>query len=121
MGDVWSAIAQYGIVPVVVGVVLYLLIYFQQKHAERKKTAQENKDKRLEEEQRQDYETKRREQELAFETKVLEMVREIIDGPKHTAEEQSKNVCYSNNFGICVFLYRGWKQSMGHTTKQQYI
>ena len=91
MGDVWSAIAQYGIVPVVVGVVLYLLIYFQQKRAERKKTAQENEAKRLEEEQRQDYEAKRREQELAFETKVLEMVREIIDGPKHTAEEQSKN------------------------------
>ena len=91
MGDIWSAIAQYGIVPVVVGVVLYLLIYFQQKYAERKKAAQENKAKKLEEEQRQNYETKRREQELAFETKILEMMTEIIEGPKHTAEEQSNN------------------------------
>lgn len=91
MGDIWSAIAQYGVGPVVVGVLLYLLIYFQQKRAEARRTEAENTNKRLEKEQRDAYETKRREQELEFEAKILGMMTEIIEGPKHTPEEQTNN------------------------------
>lgn len=76
MGDIWSAIAQYGIGPVVVGVLLYLLIFFQQKRADSKRAEAERESKRLEEQQRAEYETKRREQELAFEEKVLKMLAE---------------------------------------------
>jgi hypothetical protein len=42
MGDLWSAIAQYGIGPVVIGVILYLLIFWQNKRAESKRKKDED-------------------------------------------------------------------------------
>ena len=95
MGDVWSAIAQYGIVPVVVGVVLYLLIYFQQKRAERKKTAQENEAKRLEEEQRQDFKNclKRLSDEELYAKTNEEMNKLVKDKKEEFKKILEKELC----------------------------
>ena len=90
MGDLWSAIAQYGIGPVVVGVILYLLIFWQNKRAESKRKKDENTAKLAENEQKIKAEQQRRQQELEFETKIIGMIKDIME-PVHTAEEQSQN------------------------------
>lgn len=90
MGDLWSAIAQYGISPVVVGVILYLLIFWQNKRAESKRKQDENTAKLAENEQRIKAEQKRRQQELEFEAKIISMIKDIVE-PVHTAEEQNQS------------------------------
>lgn len=90
MGDIWGAIAQYGIWPVVVGVILYLLIFWQNKRAESKRKTEENTAKLAENDQKIKAEERRRQQELEFETKIIGMIKNILE-PTHTAEEQNQN------------------------------
>ena len=80
MGDIWSAIAQYGIAPVIIGVILYLLVLWQTKSSERKQRQQEEQ-----------AEIKRRQQEIDRENKLIQTFKELLQEPKHTVEEQRAN------------------------------
>ena len=90
MGDLLGAIAQYGIVPVVVGVILYLLIFWQNKRAESKRKKDENAAKLAENEQQIRAEQQRTHQELEFEAKIIGMIKDIME-PVHTTEEQNQS------------------------------
>ena len=91
MGDIFGAIAQYGIVPVVVGVVLYLLILWQQRRAESKKRKEEEEAQRAREEAEYQKEQERRAQDRKFEERLLDMVSERMREPAHTVQEQKEN------------------------------
>ena len=87
MGDSLGAIAQYGIVPVVVGVILYLLIFWQNKRAESKRKKDENAAKLAENEQKIQAEQQRRQQELEFEAKIIGIIKEIVE-PVHAPKRR---------------------------------
>lgn len=105
MGEIFGAIARYGIGPVIVGVIVYLLIVLHNRIAERKRKTQEEKDKRemvkLEKEEelkRQELEKQREIErqkiEAEKEAKIMSMIKEIVIqtiNPPHTAEEQRES------------------------------
>ena len=91
MGDIWGAIAQYGVVPVIIGAILYLLILWQTKSSERKQRKQEAEAKLERERLTRENEIIRRQQEIDRENKLIETLKELIQEPKHTVEEQRAN------------------------------
>lgn len=98
MGDIFSAIAQYGIFPVVVGVVLYLLVLWQRKREDRKRKNEEAAQKLEAEKQESEKEIERRKQEMERDLRILEQLKDLIR-PKHTVEEQNNDL-QTNSFII---------------------
>lgn len=103
MGDIFSAIAQYGIVPVMAGVLAYLLVILHTKRVDRKNKEQEEKDKRkmVELEREKEIERQRLEKEKEVEKEKIEAAKQAefikaikdvvmqVANPIHTVEEQT--------------------------------
>lgn len=93
-GEIFSAIAQYGLGPVIVGVILYLVITLTNKHAEKKRAAQEELDKRELVRIENEKEIERQRLEVEKEERFMKMVKDIVVqtiNPPHTVEEQDKS------------------------------
>ena len=91
MGEIFTAIAKYGIVPVIIGVILYLLILMYLKSSDRKKKTEEEKQKIIREEKEQERELQRMKQEQERDLLMLEKMKELIH-PEHTVEEQKSDL-----------------------------
>lgn len=102
MGDIASLIAQYGIPPVIIGAILYVLVRwflwrFEKKSEEKeaaskaeREEAERQKEIKLQEIEKQK-EAARQQAEIERDRQLLEVVKELIQGPKHTVEEQKEN------------------------------
>ena len=102
MGEIVGLIAQYGIVPVVIGAVILIIIRFMLARLERKRDEKENEAKaereraeaekeiRLQEIEKEK-EKARQKADLERDRQLLELIKEMIQGPKHTVEEQREN------------------------------
>ena len=102
MGEIMGLIAQYGLVPVIVGAIVYIAVLITMKRSERKKAQDEREAKLREREEadkaeleKQKIEQKKEEARLKAETErdnqLIETFKELIQGPKHTVEEQKEN------------------------------
>ena len=95
MGDIFSAISQYGPAVVIIGVIIYLGIIIVKAIIESKKNAQKAAEKLNEERLKADEKLKAEEMEKQRETEreehLVEVIKELIQGPKHTVEEQREN------------------------------
>ena len=94
MGDILSAIAQYGLVPVIVGAIVYLLIIMHTKSADRKRMVEEEKSKLRKSELEKNKEIERQKLEAEKEVRIMDMVKQIVIqtiNPPHTVEEQQQS------------------------------
>lgn len=87
MGEIGKLMAEYGIIPAVICVCMYLLIIWQQKRAERKRIEAESKkeQEKIAAQAKADAEREQRDNER--ELRILEMFKEVMH-PTHTVEEQ---------------------------------
>lgn len=91
MTEILGYIAQYGLGPVIAAAVIYIFIRIE-KHWEKKKLAKEEAENRkAEEEALAKKEKEQREAEVAREQRLIAMVKDLVQGPQHTAEEQKQN------------------------------
>ena len=95
MGDIFGAISQYGPAVVIIGVIIYVIIMIVNARIESKKKAQEAAERlqreQLEAEEKRRAEEMRDKRETEMEAHFVEVVKELIQGPKHTVEEQREN------------------------------
>ena len=102
MGEIMGLIAQYGLVPVIVGAIVYIAVLVTIKRIDAKKQKQEA-DARLQEQEQADNakleeqriekekEKARLEAEAKRDQQLIEAFKDLIQGPKHTVEEQKEN------------------------------
>ena len=92
MGDILNMMNKYGIVQVIIATILYLLFYLTSKHMERKREENLQKAELAKQEAENKREECRREQELQREKALVGMMKELIQGPPHTVEEQREDL-----------------------------
>ena len=83
--------AEYGILPVVVGVILYIVFVAYTKSSKRKDEAERQAQKEIEKENEAKREAARKQQDIERDEKLFQMVKELVQ-PPHTVEEQDKDL-----------------------------
>ena len=91
MLDFIQFISQYGILPVIIGVILYVLFVTHNRAQKRKDEAQKAAEKESEKQNEANREAARRQQECERDERLFNMVKELIQ-PKHTVEEQNNDL-----------------------------
>jgi hypothetical protein len=94
MGEIIHAIAQYGIVPTVIGALIYLLFLLHSRRQELKREKEDAENERKRSAQEAENERRRKELDIENQKHLINAFTELLKDfkePKHTVEEQREN------------------------------